>query len=302
MPDSNELYRQTRSAAWSGLVVTLALGLAKLAGGWYGHSLALLSDSVHSLGDALSAAVILAALAWAERPADTEHPYGHTRIESIAASYIALLLIASGIWIIWEALHAWGEPTPMPHWYTLAIAFAGVVLNEIVYRYSMRVARATGSRSIAAAAWDQRLDVFGSLVVLIGLAIALWGGPAWHGIDHVAALAVAAIILWAACGLFWGSLQELMDRQAEPEFIEHLRQLARDVPGVQGIEKLRARKSGLEYFVDIHVEVDPNLSVHDAHEIGHAVKDRLVREVLTVRDVLVHIEPFPHDRSGSHDS
>ena len=111
----HDWYRQARRAASSALAVTLALGIAKLIGGWYGHSLALLSDSVHSLGDALASAAILGSLWWAEQPADREHPYGHARIESIAASTVALLLILWGIWIAWEAIATWSDAKEPPH-------------------------------------------------------------------------------------------------------------------------------------------------------------------------------------------
>lgn len=289
---ADELYRQTRRAALAGLVVTLLLGIAKLVGGWLGHSLALLSDSVHSLGDALSSASILAALWWAQRPADREHPYGHTRIETIVASNVALLLLVSGVWIVWEALRTWRDPAEPPHTWTIAIALASVVMNELVYRYSAAIARRTGSKAIETSAWDQRLDVLGSLVVLVGLAVATWGNSGWQIVDKVAALAVAAIVMWAGGSLFYGGLQDLMDRQAEPELVQKVRRLALDVPGVRGIDQVRVRKSGLEHFIDIHVEVDAGISVREGHEIGHRVKDRLVAEVLTVKDVLVHVEPW----------
>ena len=288
-----EVYATTRRAAKIGLGITLSLGLAKLVGGWTGHSLALLSDSVHSLGDALSAASILFALRWAERPADREHPYGHTRIETIAASNVALLLVLSSFWIVWEAIHTWKEMSEAPHLYTIVIALAGAAVNEGAYRYLRNVARATGSKSIEVAAWDQRLDVVGSLIVLLGLTVSVWGGPAWHVVDHVAALFVAAIVFWAGATLFWGSLQDLMDRQAAPEVVDSVRALAQQVPGVSGVEKLIVRKSGLEYFVDIHVEVDGNMSVREGHDIGHAVKARLISDMAAIKDVLVHIEPAP---------
>jgi cation diffusion facilitator family transporter len=289
---TRDLYRQTRRAALAGLLVTLSLGIAKLIGGWFGHSLALLSDSVHSLGDALASASILAALWWAERPPDREHPYGHTRIETVAASNVALLLVLSGFWIVWESLRSWNEPTPAPRWYTLLIALASVVMNELIFRYSMSVARRTGSKAIETAAWDQRLDVFGSLVVVVGLAVTRWTGAKWHSVDHIAALVVAAIILWAGGALFWSSVQDLMDRQAGPELLAQIREWAAGVGGVRGIETLLVRKSGLEYFVDIHVEVDAEISVREGHRIGHDVKARLLADLPAIKDVLVHIEPF----------
>ena len=281
-----------------GLGITLMLGLAKLVGGWTGHSLALLSDSVHSLGDAASAASILVALKWAERPADREHPYGHTRIETIAASNVALLLVVSSFWIVWEAISTWQETGEPPHAFTVFIAVAGVVLNEGAYRYMIAVSRRTGSKSVEVAAWDQRLDVIGSTVVLTGLIVSIWGGPRWHAVDHVAALLVAAIVFSAGAALFWTSVQELMDRQADPGLLATVRALAKQVNGVADVEKLIVRKSGLECFVDIHVEVDGDISVREGHEIGHAVKAHLIANVAAVKDVLVHIEPAPRNSSN----
>jgi cation diffusion facilitator family transporter len=287
----HDLYRQSSRAALLGLGITLSLGLAKLAGGLLGHSVALLSDAVHSLGDALAAASVLGALLWAQQPADPEHPYGHTRVEAVAGSNVALILILSALWVGWEALSTLNQPSPLPEAYTLVIAAASAVLNEVLYQYSSRTARLTGSRSVLAASWDRRLDALGSLAVLAGLALARWGG--WHAADHVAALLVALVILWAGASLFWGSLQELMDRQADPDVLQAVRREALAVPGVRGVEKLLVRKTGLEHLVDIHVEVDPDLTVRQGHEISHAVKDRLMAALVTVKDVLVHIEPAP---------
>jgi len=289
----NDLYRQSRQAALWGVAITLTLGIAKLAGGLLGNSLSLLSDAVHSLGDAFAAAAVVGALAWAQQPADQEHPYGHSRAEAIAGSNVALLLILSGLWVIWEAIHGFAQPAPPPEVYTLAIAAASVLLNEGLYQYSSRVAQGTGSSALLAASWDQRVDAFSSLAVLVGLALAKWGGPTWHSSDHVAALIVAVVILWTGSSLFLSSVQELMDRQADPAILEKVRQAALTVPGVRGVEKLLVRKSGLEYLVDIHVEVDPEITVREGHGIGHAVKDLLMSQFITVKDVLVHIEPAP---------
>ena len=293
---TRDLYRQTRRAAILGLIVAISLGVAKLLGGWFGHSLALLSDSANSLGDAFSSISILGALWWAEQPADSVHPYGHSRIESIVASYVALFLIGSGICVGYEAICSWNILEPAPEWYTVVIALVCIVVNEAIFRYSLSVARSTGSKSVEASAWDKRLDVFASLVVLLGLGVTLCAGPTWHVVDHIAALIVGGVILYTGGSLFWGSLQDLMDRQASPEVLAGIRRTALTVPGVCGVDKLHVRKAGLEYFVDIHIEVDPGISVTEGHTIGHAVKDRLVSEITGVRDVLVHIEPFTnHD-------
>jgi len=285
------LYALSRRAATWGLAVTLSLGVLKLVGGWAGHSLALLSDAVHSLGDAIASASILLALRYAQQPADTEHPYGHTRVEAVAASSVAVLLCLSGAWILVRTLGTWGDPSPSPKWFTIPIALASVVLNEGLARYSLWVARVTGSASVRANAWDQRLDAFGSGLVLLSLSVEMVAGPNWHWVDHLAAVGVSLIILSAAGNLFWSSMQELIDRQADPELLARIRTIALGVTGVIALEKLLARKSGLEYLVDLHVEVDPKISVLEGHAIGHAVKRALMKQIVTLRDVLVHIEP-----------
>jgi cation diffusion facilitator family transporter len=267
-------------------------------GGYFGHSVALISDAVHSLGDVLTSGAILAAFLWAQQPADAEHPYGHTRAEAVAGSNVALLLVLLGLGVIWETLSTLGEVSETPEWYTLLIALAGVLLKEGLYRYEIRIAQETKSASVKASAWDHRLDAFGSLAVLIGLALAHWGGEAWHAADHWAGFVVGVVIVWTGGRLFWDGLHELLDRQADPETLEAVRREALAVPGVLGVEKLFVRKSGMEHFVDIHVEVDPELTVRESHEIGHAVKDRLLQRIVTVKDVLVHIEPSPL-RSGA---
>src|SRR6266849_3620643 len=162
----HEYYRQGRRAAFWGLVVALSLGVVQFLGCWFGGSVALVSDAFHSLGDAMTSFAVFGALLWAQQPADAEHPYGHTRAEAVAGSNVAL------------------------EWYTLVIAAAGIALKEGLYRYEIRIARSTGSGAVRASAWDHRLDAFGSLAVLAGLALARWGGPDWHAADHVAAIIV----------------------------------------------------------------------------------------------------------------
>lgn len=288
-----ELYRRSRQAALWGLLANLGLAVVKLAGGYFGGSVALLSDAAHSAGDSVVSAIVLLALYWSQRPPDTEHPYGHTRIEAVAGSSVALLLVVSAFWVGWEAYQTLGTPFREPAFYTLWIAAANTVLKEGLYHYNRRVARKTGSSAILATAWDHRLDALSTVAVLVGLVLARSGGSIGQVADPIAALVVAVIMLWSGGKLFWDSLQELMDRQADPELVGEVRRHALSVPGVQGVEKLLVRKTGLEYLVDIHVEVDPNLTVREGHAIAHAVKDRIVQEIVPVKDVLVHIEPSP---------
>lgn len=289
----DELYRQGRRAALWGIVISLLLGGAKLAGGLLGHSVALFSDAIHSLGDAVVFTAVLAALVWSQRPPDREHPYGHTRAEAAAGLSVALLLVVSALWVVWEAITQFNSSYQELATYTLWIAGVSAVVKEALYHYSIRVAAQTRSSVIQATAWDHRLDAFTSMAVLGALALVKWAGPQWHAADHVAALGVALVILMGGGRLFWSSLQELMDRQAGPDLLEAVRQQALAVGGVQGVEKLLVRKTGMEFLVDIHVEVDPEITVRAGHQIAHAVKDRIITEIVPIKDVLVHIEPAP---------
>lgn len=288
---SGELYRDGRRAATWGLSVSLGLGAVKLAGGRLGGSVALVSDAAHSLVDALISAALLVALILAQRPADREHPYGHARVESLAGQAVAILLIVVALAIGWEALSHLGGPDRSPRGFTLAIAAGGAIVQEALYRRTSRVARRTGSAALLATAWDYRLDALGSLAVLVGVAAAKWGGPSWHWADRAAAAAVAATILWVGAGLLWDNVQVLMDRQADTELLATVRSASLEVPGVLGVETLRVRQAGLEFLVDIHIEVDPELTVREGHAIAHRVKDRLIGRIGPVRDVLVHVEP-----------
>jgi cation diffusion facilitator family transporter len=289
------IYREARKAAGWGVAVSLSLGLVKLLGGLFGHSLGLISDAVHSLVDAAISGALFGALLIAQRPADREHPYGHARFEAVAGSAVALLLIALAGGIAHEAYLSLDRPRMIPETYTLAIAGVGIVFQEALFRYARAVALKTGSSALLATSWDFRLDALGSVAVVGGVALTRWGGEGWSWADHGAAMLVACGIFWVGCTLLWVNIQDLMDRQADPLILDDVRRESLAVPDVLGIEKLRVRKVGLEYLVDIHVEVDPYQTVRDGHAIAHAVKDRVIDRVPSIRDVLVHIEPGGDD-------
>jgi cation diffusion facilitator family transporter len=292
MGDGGSPYREGRKAAAWGIGFTLALGLVKCLGGLFGNSLALLSDAVHSLVDAAVAGALLGALVVAERPADREHPYGHGRAEAVAGAGVALLLLLLALGIVWEAFARAPERHPAPARYTIAIAAGCALCQELMYRYTHRVSRRTGSVALKATAWDYRLDALGSLAVLAGVSLGRWGGPSWAWADHAAAALVAATVFWIGGGLLRENVDALMDRQADPALLAEVRREASAVPGVRAVEKLRVRKVGLEYLVDIHIEVDSSKTVTEGHAIAHAVKDRVVGRLGVVRDVLVHVEPY----------
>ncbi len=288
------LYRQATRAAGLGLAINLALGIVKLVGGIIGNSFALISDAVNSLGDSLTSLVVIFALWFAQRPPDDKHPYGHTRAEAVGASNVALLIILSAGYVGFEALRRVTESHDIPPVWTLWIAGANVLIKEGLYRYQLNVARRTGSTAIIANAWDHRSDALCSLAVLIGLGTVRWAGPDYIWADEAAALAVVVAIIWSGLRLFRSSVSDLLDPQADDELVCQIRETAEAVPGVQAVEKLWVRKTGIEYLADIHIQVDAQMRVEEGHRIGHEVKDRLIERFASLRNVLVHLEPYPH--------
>ncbi|MBI4612654.1 MAG: cation transporter [Planctomycetes bacterium] len=287
----SDLYRQAGRAALVGVFVNLALGAAKLAAGIANQSFALISDSVNSLGDACTSVVVFLALRVARKPPDREHPYGHTRAEAVAASNIALLVVLSALLVGWEAIRRMDFVHVPPAAWALWLAGANVIVKEVLFHYKARVGKRTGSIALVVNAWDHRGDALCALSVLAGLAAVRWGGPGLLFADEVAALVVVSVVVTAGAVLFRRSVHELLDVQADAPFLAEIRSAATGVPGVLGVEKLLVRKTGLEFLADIHIEVDPALSVAAGHEIGHRVKDELLRRFPRIRDVLVHLEP-----------
>lgn len=296
------MYRSASRTVAAGLFVNLILGIVKLVGGLVGQSFALISDAVNSIGDSLGSAITLFALRVAQKPPDHDHPYGHTRAEAVAGLSIAWLIAFSALLVGWEALaHLFDQQTSPAGW-TVWIAAANVVLKELLYQINLKIGERIGSQSLVANAWDHRADALSSLAVVLGIAAVRWGGSRFIWADEIAALVVVAAILWSAWRLLRTSTAELLDQQASEQVVNRIRDLARDVPGVRHIEKLRVRRSGMELFADLHVEVDPLLTVESGHRIGHDVKAKLIQEITALRDVLVHLEPESHQpESPPHD-
>lgn len=287
-------YKQARWASWLALWINAVLTLGKLVAGVLGQSLALVSDAINSLGDMITTSGVLIGMRISAWPATEKHPYGYSRAESIIGLYLAMALAGAGVWVGLEGLKALRTPHEPAAWYTLLVAAAVVVIKESLYQYKIRIARRLRSRSLMAAAWDHRSDAIAGMAILLGLSLQRWAGLPWG--DGAATLVVAGTILWAGLSLMRGNVSELLDRQADVPFLEEVRDAACLVPGVAAIDKLFVRKAGLEYLVDVHVEVDPNLNVKQAHDLAHDVQAAIQHALPHIHSILVHIEPYRPER------
>ena len=282
--------RGIRRLAFLGLLVNLVLSIVKLFAGIVGHSYALIADAAESLTDIAGSTIIWAGLRYAARPPDERHPYGHGRAESIAALIGGLLVLAAGVGIGVQAVHAALTPHEPPERWTLAVLVVVVVVKEGMFRVVRRAAVAEGSAAVQTDAWHHRADAVTSLAAGVGISLALIGGPAWAAADAWAALVGAVIILYNAVQLLHTPFLELMDT-TPPEVVEQARAVAVGVPGVRVVQKVLARKSGRILLLDMHVWVDGSMTVAEAHAIAHRIKDEIRRAMPRVGDVLVHVEP-----------
>jgi cation diffusion facilitator family transporter len=278
-------------ATFLGLAVNAALAVVKLIAGVLGHSHALVADAVESLADVFSSVVVWRGLVLAAEPADENHPYGHGKAEPLASAIVAAMLLAASAGIAFNAVQEIFAPHHRPEPFTLWVLVAVVVIKEGLFRFARQEAHGAGSSVVRADAWHHRSDAITSLAAAIGIALALMGGPGYEGADDFAALVAAGIIAWNGWRLLRPALDELMDTAPDLALIEQIRRLAEEVPEVSRVEKCIVRKMGFHYFVDMHMEVDPEMSVQAAHRIAHRVKDRIRQALPAVRDVLVHIEP-----------
>lgn len=286
------LYVDAKRAAVWGLGVNFLLVLSKLAGGIATGSAALVADAVNSIGDVASSMAVRGALSMAQLEEDADHPYGHTKAESIAGLSVSLLVAFSAGLLALETIKRFGGELEVPGVAAGVIAGVCAVIKELIYRSTMRVAKRLNSSSLTAVAWDHRSDAIGSGLVAVSLTAAPYVGDWGRYIDPIAALCVCAALIYTGGKIFFSTAGALMDQQADGETVQQVREIAEAVGGVQAVEKLRVRKSGLEYFIEIHVQVEGMMTVDAGHRIAHHVKDQLLVSLPRVRDVHVHIEPF----------
>jgi cation diffusion facilitator family transporter len=287
---SNRLQRSLR-ATLLGLAVNLVLTAGKFLAGIFGHSQALIADGVESLADIFSSIIVWRGLVVAETPPDEDHPYGHGKAEPIAAALVSVMLILAGAWIAFHALMVLHDPRPTPAKFTLAVLIGVIVIKETLFRFVLKEAETAQSSAMQTDAWHHRSDAITSSAAFLGITIALVGGKGYETADNWAAVAAAAVITWNGWRLLRPALNELMDRSPDQILVDRIRLVAREIPGVEGIEKCFVRKMGYQFFVDMHVEVDPQMTVEHSHQIGHDVKNRIREKIPSVRDVLIHIEP-----------
>ena len=291
-------YQDIRKVTLVGAVVDLVLGVAKIIIGVIASSQALIADGIHSLSDLATDFLVLFAAKHAHREADDEHPYGHGRIETVATVVLGVSLVVVAVGISYDAVRRLMAPELLLHpgWPALLVAVISVLSKELIYQYTARAARRLRSKMLHANAWHSRSDAISSIIVVIGVLATMLGYPSF---DALAAVAVALMVAKIGWDLLWQSLQELIDTALDPERVEAIRETIMAVDGVRTCHMLRTRHSGSDALVDVHILVDPALSVSEGHQIGEAVRWRLIKTIDDVSDVTVHIDPEDDEQASS---
>jgi len=285
--------RTSWMSIWGNVLLALIKGLT----GVFGHSYALIADAIESTTDVFSSALVLVGLRYSNRPADADHPYGHGKAEAVITFLVVAFLFISATVIAIEAIHQIQTPHESPEPYTLIVLGGIIIWKELFYRFVSRKSEETHSSSLKADAWHHRSDAITSLMAFVGISIALWLGPGYESADDYAALLASGFIAYNAYLIFRPALGEMMDEHRYDDLIVRVRTIAHEVDGVRDTEKCFVRKTGMTYYIDLHITVGGDLSVREGHAIAHNVKETIRKEYPEVADVLIHIEPDDYQKT-----
>jgi cation diffusion facilitator family transporter len=287
--ESNE--RKAEKTIWFSIAGNTALAVLKWLTGYLGNSYALIADAIESTTDIFSSFLVLLGLKYSQKPADQNHPYGHGRIEPLVTFLVVAFLVTSSLIIAHDSINNIRTPHELPKPYTLIVLGAIILWKEISYRLVLRKSRETQSSSLKADAWHHRSDAITSLAAFTGISIALFMGKGYESADDWAALLASVFILYNSYQILRPALGEIMDEHMYDELKDRIRESAKMVEGIIDTEKCFIRKTGMKYYVDLHITVDGNITVKEGHEISHRLKDHLMLEMPEIAGILIHTEP-----------
>jgi len=276
--------------------VNIGLTIVQATVGLLAGSQALVADAMHSLSDLVSDFVVLFAGHHSRKDADTEHPYGHQRFETAASLALGALLLAVGVGMLWTATGKIQHPEGVQPVQTIALwaALGALAAKELLFRYMLHVAERVRSSMLVANAWHARSDAASSLVVALGVGGNLLG---YHVLDPVAAIVVGLMVSRMGLKFGWDALSDLMDHAADGNTVAALRATMLETPGVLGLHDLKTRKMGDMILVDVHLEIQADLTV----EQGHAIATEAARRAMERDDVLnvmTHVDPVKAPREA----
>ncbi|MCC7496355.1 MAG: cation transporter [Bryobacterales bacterium] len=275
------------------MLVSGALAALKLSAGWMAGSTAVVADGLESAADVVTSGLVLFGLAEAARPADQNHPYGHGRSEILTGLAVGVILSVTGAGIFFHSLDLVDTAHTAPAAYALWALVISITAKAVLAFFKFRYGRRIRSSALAADASNDAVDALSGAVALVAVSLAVINPARFAVADHYGGAAVGLIVIFLGFRVIRETTMQLMDTMPDEASIAGIRAVAIQVPGVRGLEKCFARKTGLRYHVDLHVEVDPNMTVEASHNLGHQVREAILSQLDWVADVLVHVEPDP---------
>lgn len=261
--------------------------------GWYGGSTSVIAAGVEFAGDVLASAVVLLGMRLGARPADENHPYGHGRVEILAGLLVGMILSVGGLGICFRSAQKIAEVHPPPQAFTMYPLAAAIVVKSILSSVKFQYGRKIRSASLVADAWNDAVDILSAMAAMGALVLTMYDPARFLAADHYGGFTVGLVVIFSGLRVIRDSSMELMDTMPEQDIIDEMRRIAMTVPNVRGVEKCFARKTGLQYHADLHLEVDPHISVREGHDIATEVRIQIKETMGSIADVLVHVEPDP---------
>jgi len=281
--------KQIKSITYLGMVVNIALAVIKIVVGYLAGSMALVADGIHSVSDMTTDIAVLLGVHFGSKQPDEEHQYGHGRTETFAAAFIGIALLVVGAVMIYRAaIDMAAGKYSTPGFVVLFVALISVVVKELLYRMTKRIAIKSNSSALYANSWQHRSDALSSIAVVAGFISLKFGFK--YG-DQMAAVGVGLMIILVAVRIISDCLSELTERAVDSDTIEHIKSIINDNSSIHQWHKLRTRTVGREVFLDLHILVAPDLSIAAAHEIAENLEETLDEQITRPVNITVHIEP-----------
>ncbi len=288
-----------RNVTWLGLIVNALLAIAKVSIGLLCRSQTLFADGLHSASDIISDIAVLAGIRVSEKPADETHHYGHLRVTTLVTMFVGLSLSGAALWIAYNAISTLKDPDEvtigtLPFW----VALLSIPFKEGLFQVTRLVGRRTANMSLIANAWHHRSDAFTSLAAAAGLAGVAFGGPDWAFLDHLTAVVLSAFLFTMAVKIIYGAAAELIDQAPEENLLAAIGSLIEATDGVKDYHAVRARKVGGKVEMDLHIQVDRDITVQEGHDIATQVRRRVLDANPDVVEIIVHVEPCESDQAS----
>lgn len=277
------------------MLQNLLLSVFKFITGIYGHSHAMLSDAIHSMSDVISTVIVMIGVHFSSMKADAEHPYGHERMECIAAMILSVLLVFTGLRIGYQSFHSLLhlESIMKPSYLALIAAVVSIAVKEGMYWYTCYYAKKIHSSALMADAYHHRSDAFSSIGSLVGIIGAMLG---FSFFDPLAGLVICLFILKPGIFIFYDASIKMIDHSCSIDITNQLQKFILNQLNIDSIDSLKTRMFGEKFYVDLEIGVNENLSLKEAHKIAHELHDALELEFPDIKHCMIHINPYtiPH--------